>query len=59
MMYLLCTWKAPLHHFPPAIFIGDFVAILGHIFPNMLKGVWKDIRGNGIKSENVIILRRM
>ena len=27
---------------------GDFVAILGHIFPNTLKGIWKDIRGNGI-----------
>ena len=27
---------------------GDFVAVLGHIFPNILKGIWRNTRGNGI-----------
>jgi len=27
---------------------GDVVAVLGHIFPNILKSIWRNTRGNGI-----------
>mmetsp|Transcript_18590 Transcript_18590/g.26453 ORF Transcript_18590/g.26453 Transcript_18590/m.26453 type:complete len:429 (+) Transcript_18590:47-1333(+) len=31
---------------------GDVVAVLGHIFPNNLKGIWRNTRGNGIRYEH-------
>ena len=31
---------------------GDFVAVLGHIFPDMFKGIWRNTKNNGIRYEH-------
>ena len=33
---------------------GDVVAVLGHLFPNILKPLWRNTRGRGIRYMNCI-----